>query len=103
MQRTNRSEEVKAALIARFEQSGLRAREFCREQGLAYQSFMAWRRKGREGFRSRQSPAFRQAGPARKIFCEVRKVAGTSSQSATILPKRPTRARSLPPINRPET
>ena len=35
MQRTIRSEEEKAALIARFEQSGLRAREFCREQGIA--------------------------------------------------------------------
>ena len=51
MQRTNRSDEEKAALIARFEQSGLRAREFCREQGIAYQSFLAWRRKGREGSR----------------------------------------------------
>ena len=49
MQRIIRSEEEKAALIARFEQSGLRAREFCREQGIAYQSFLAWRRKGREG------------------------------------------------------
>lgn len=55
MQRTMRSDEEKAALIARFEQSGLKAREFCREQGIAYQSFLAWRRKGREGTRSRMS------------------------------------------------
>ena len=55
MQRTNRSEEEKAALIARFEQSGLRAREFCREQGIAYQSFLAWRRKFREGSRPRMA------------------------------------------------
>ena len=45
MQRTIRSDEEKAAIIARFEQSGLKAREFCREQGIAYQSFLAWRRK----------------------------------------------------------
>ena len=55
MQRIIRSDEEKAALIARFEQSGLRAREFCREQGIAYQSFLAWRRKGREASRPRMA------------------------------------------------
>jgi transposase-like protein len=47
MQRTMRSDEEKAALIARFEQGGMKAREFCREEGIAYQSFLAWRRRGR--------------------------------------------------------
>lgn len=57
MQRTNRSEEEKAALIARFEQSGLKAREFCREEGIAYQSFLAWRRRGRGDGRPRVAPS----------------------------------------------
>ena len=57
MQRTNRSEEEKAALIARFEQGGTTAREFCREQGVAYQSFLAWLRKaGGQRARRRASP-----------------------------------------------
>ena len=49
MQPTNRSDEEKAALIARFEKSGLRARKICREQGVAYQSFLAWPRFLRRG------------------------------------------------------
>ena len=49
MQRTNRSDEEKAALIARFEESGLKAREFLREQGIAYRSLRAWPRFLRRG------------------------------------------------------
>ena len=44
MQRTDRSDVEKAALIVRFEKSGLRTREFRREQGIAYRSFLGWPR-----------------------------------------------------------
>ena len=45
MQRIIRSEGEKAALIARFEHGGTTAREFCREQDMACQSFLACLRK----------------------------------------------------------
>ena len=53
MQRTLRTDEEKAALVARFEQGGTSAREFCRSNGIAYQSLLAWRRKARDGARRR--------------------------------------------------
>ena len=57
MQRIIRSEEEKAALVARFERGGTTAREFCREQGVAYQSLLAWRRKaGGQEARRRAAP-----------------------------------------------
>ena len=56
MRRIIRSEEEKAAPIARFEQGGTTAREFCREQGVACQSFLAWLRKA-GGQRARRPAA----------------------------------------------
>ena len=82
MRRIIRSEEEKAAPIARFEQGGTTAREFCREQGVACHSFLAWLRKA-GGHQAR-----RRAAPP-PGFIEVFRFQNPISQLALRWPTQP--------------
>lgn len=44
MSRGRFTEQDKAGLLAQFERSGSTAAAFCRKKGLAYQTFLNWRR-----------------------------------------------------------
>jgi len=45
MARRRYTEEEKANYLAEFETAGANAAAFCREHGLAYQTFLNWRRR----------------------------------------------------------
>ncbi len=55
MSRTRYTDEDKARLLGEFDARGGSAAAFCRERGLSYQTFIAWRRG---------APARRDAGNA---------------------------------------
>ena len=49
MSRTRYTDEDKARLLGEFDAGGGSAASFCRERGISYQTFIAWRR-GRRTF-----------------------------------------------------
>ena len=65
MSRRRYTEKEKAGFLAKFERSKSNVATFCRENGLAYQTFLSWRR--RRGT-APLAPAVRSSGPE---FVEV--------------------------------
>lgn len=60
------TEEEKANYLAKFEAAGTNAAAFCREEGLAYQTFLSWRRS-----RGNLSQAVAAARPAEFVEVEL--------------------------------